>query len=243
MRITGFLRENRWLIVGVGAIAATGVLSAGYVRSAVASAHRAFTPPATTTVWVARSALPAYVPISRSDLRAQKELTATVPAGAYTSPQSLSGAWSTEAISPGMPIVPSAVFFPKSASVLAAQIGPGDLAIDIPLSSAAAVDGLISPGDAITIFVTVGPKNPTIETFMSRVKVLAVNGSLAPVPQPAVGQNPDLIVALPPAQIERLLLAEQTAGTHLSVALESPHSTAPTTPTPYPTSRLETPRP
>jgi pilus assembly protein CpaB len=138
--------------------------------------------------------------------------------------------------------VSSDVFQPQSANILAARIAPGDMATDLPLSASDAVDGLIQPGDTVSLFTTITESNGKVvtEDFMNRVKVLAVNGSMVPSSSPTPGQGETLILALPPEQIAALLFAEQK-GT-ISAVLDAPHSTA-QAPAPYGLTQWERPIP
>jgi pilus assembly protein CpaB len=122
---------------------------------------------------------------------------------------------------------------------LAARISPQDMAVDVPMSSTSSIDGLIMPGDNIALFITTTNKagQKVLADFMNDVKVLAVNGSMAPPTAPAIGQSPNLIVAMTPAKIESLLYAEQNAG-GFTAALESPHTKA-ITPAPYSAANLQ----
>lgn len=241
-RMGTFFRINRWLLAGIVVIGVAAYVSARYVQIAIQQAD-ARTHVPTVQVMVASQAILAYQPVTPSMLTTKTLPVSAVPAGAYSSVQGLSGAWTTEALSPGVPVVSSDVFFPKTANVLAARINPQDMAVDVPLSSTNAIDGLITPGDNVALFVTITPKTGPkfIEDFMNHVKVLAVNGSMSPPSAPQVGQSPNLIVAMKPSRIEALLFAEQNSS-GFTAALESPHTKA-KRPTPYGFTNLDKPIP
>ncbi|WP_053960501.1 Flp pilus assembly protein CpaB [Sulfobacillus thermosulfidooxidans] len=241
-RMGTFFRINRWLLAGIVVIGVAAYVSARYVQIAIQQAN-AKTHVPTVQVLVASQPIAAYEPITSSMVTVKTYPVSAVPAGSYSSIQPLNGAWTTEAISPGVPLVSSEVFFPKTANVLAARINPQDMAVDVPLSSTNAVDGLIMPGDNIALFITITEKNgqKVIEDFMNHVKVLAVNGSMTPPSAPTVGQSPNLIVAMTPSRIESLLFAEQNSS-GFTAALESPHTKA-QRPTPYGLNNLDTPVP
>ncbi len=241
-KMGSFIRINRWLLAGIVVMGVAAYASARYVQIAIQRADAKTRVP-TVQVLVANQAISSYQPINPSMLSYKTYPTSAVPAGSFPSVQGLSGAWSTEAIAPGVPIVSGEVFFPKTANVLAARISPGDMAVDVPLSSTNAIDGLIMPGDNVALFITITPKKGSkeIEDFMNHVKVLAVNGSMSSPSTPAVGQSPNLIVAMTPSRIERLLFAEQNSS-GFTAALESPHTKA-KRPTPYGLTNLNTPVP
>lgn len=233
-RIRQVLFVNRWLFVASLLLAGAVYASLRYVTDYMAR-QTAATTNATTPVLTVSTAMGAYVPISSADVTVKSYPTNLVPPGALTSPNQLTGAWTTEALSPGTPIVPAEIFRPTSSNIIAARISPGDMAIDLPLNAQDSVDGLILPGDHISIFTTIAGSKSTSATvdFLNNVPVLAVNGSLVPASTPTVGQGLTLILALPPRDISALIYAQQQGP--LVVALDAPHSTA-SAPPPYNTS-------
>lgn len=223
--IRRFVGVNRWLFVASIVLAAAVYLSLRYITQvhAVSSSAK---PVQTAPVVVVNTALSSYQPLTASQLKVEMLPVKDVPQGAVTSVAQLKGAWTTESVAPGVPLVSSSVFYPKNSNVLAARINPSDMAFDLSLSSTAAVDGLIAPGDHISLFTTMKSstgKQKTVD-FMNNIRVLAVNGSMAPSSKSTVGQSLVLILALPPSQISALMFAQQQAP--FTVALDSPHSTA-----------------
>jgi len=238
-RIATFIRINRWLLAGLVAIGLATWVSVHYVHQVIRQ-DVAKTQVPTIAVMVANQPIPAYTPITPNLLKTVMFPASAIPTGVFQNVQSLTGAWTTEAISPGIPLVQSAVFFPKTANIIAARIAPGDMAVDVPLSATGAVDGLIQPGDTVALFISTTKPNgdKVIADFLNHLKVLAVNGSLSPSATSTVGQGLNLIVALSPPQIEALVYAEQNANA-ITAALESPHSRA-ISPPPYDQSQFST---
>ncbi|WP_219930602.1 Flp pilus assembly protein CpaB [Sulfoacidibacillus thermotolerans] len=239
-RVMTFLRVNRWLIIGVFLITIAAFLSVQYIHSTVNQAidkrHQS-----TLQIFVANHAIAAYSPVTAAMVTAIRLPPSAVPPGAYTSVTNLAGAWTTEPIAAGIPIVSSEVFFPSTANVLAARINAHDMAVDVPLTADAAVDGLIMPGDQIALFLNITQGNHRVlEDFMNHVTVLAVNGSMVPASSSTVGKNLSLILALSPTETEKLLLATESGG--LVAALESPNTVA-KQPSPYTSSEMDTPIP
>lgn len=233
-RLRGFFRVNRGLILGLVALGVALYVSVAYVRQFL-EVHTATSSPAATAtvpIVVARTAIPAMASVSSSDLEVIAWPRTSVPPGAYSSTTSLQGAWSQEAIAAGVPLVSSEVFVPKTANILAARIATGDMATDVPLSSRNSVDGLIQPGNTVSLFTTITESNgkPVTEDFLNDVKVLAVNGSLTTSTTSTVGQSETLVVALPPTQIAMLLFAQEK-GT-VTAVLDAPNSVV-KVPTPY----------
>ena len=238
-RITTFFRINRWLLAGIMAIGLATWVSVHYVHQVIRQ-DVAKTQMPTIAVLTANQPIPAYTPITPNLVKTVMLPASAIPGGSFHNIRSLTGAWTTEAISPGIPLVQSAVFFPQSANIIAARIAPGDMAVDVPLSATNAVDGLLQPGDTVALFISTTKANgdKVIADFLNHLKVLAVNGSLTPSATSTVGQGLNHIVALSPAQIEALVYAEQNANA-ITAALESPHSRA-VTPPPYDQSQFAT---
>ena len=242
-RIRQFLAVNRWLLVAVILCAAAVYISFHYVTQYMQQQAQQQRTVATAPVLVLTTATSAFEPIVPGDVTIRRYPATLVPPGALSSVASLTGAWTTEALGPGVPIVGSEIFYPKTSNVIAARINPHDMAVDLPLGSSDAVDGLINPGDHISLFTQITPagsSNPVVEDFMNNIPVLAVNGSLAPAATPTTGQGLTLILALPPERIAALLFAE-SHGT-LIAALDAPHSQA-TIPVPYSQKTYLTPIP
>ncbi|CAB1128098.1 Flp pilus assembly protein RcpC/CpaB [Candidatus Hydrogenisulfobacillus filiaventi] len=234
------VRVNRWTIAAllVGALAIYATLQ--YVRSlaeARAAAARRAVP--TAPVLVLRQAVAAYQPLTVSDVGVRRYPLALVPPGALHSPAALAGGYAAENLAAGTPLVGSEVFYPKSANVLAARIAPGDVAVDLPLGAQDVVDGLVAAGDRISIFssVTTAAGQPEEVMIFNHLPVLGVNGSLSPT-APTPGNGETLILALPPAQVAKLLFAEQHGS--LEVALDGPGPAA-QPPAPYTLSQWQSP--
>ncbi|MCY0878469.1 MAG: Flp pilus assembly protein CpaB [Firmicutes bacterium] len=242
-RVRTFFRVNRGLLLSLIALAVAVYLSATYVRQYLAVHTRSSSSVQhLVPVVVARTTIAAMTPVTPAELTVESWPASDVPPGSFSAVTQLTGSWSLEAVQPGVPVVASDVFQPKSANILAARIAPGDMATDLPLSASDAVDGLIEPGDTVSLFTTITESSGKVvtEDFMNRVKVLAVNGSMVPSSAPTPGQGETLILALPPEQIAALLFAEQKGP--ITAVLDAPHSTA-QPPTPYGLSQWERPTP
>ncbi len=241
-RIGAFIRINRWLLVSLIALGFAAYFSLQYVHKLqqVHGAKASVIP--MSTVVVARSVIQAMTPITANELTTESLPAASIPLGAYTTPTALAGAWSAEVVSPGIPVVASETFIPKSANIIAARIARGDMATDVPLGASNAVDGLIQPGDSVSLFTTITQSSgkSVVEDFLNRVPVLAVNGVLTPSTTSTPGQGETLILALNPAQIATLIYVQEK-GT-VTAVLDAPVGTTPV-PLPYGVTQWETPIP
>lgn len=242
-RVRTFFRVNRGLMLSLLGLAVAVYVSSTYVRQYLSLRARSQSVVQhLVPVVVARTAIPAMTPVTAADVTVESWPTANVPPGSFGAVTQLTGMWTLETIEPGVPLMASEVFMPKTANILAARIAPGDMATDLPLSAPNAVDGLIEPGDTVSLFTTITESNGKVvtEDFMNQIKVLAVNGSMVPSTTPTPGQGETLILALPPEQIAALLFAEQKGS--ITAVLDAPHSTA-HPPAPYGLAQWQRPVP
>ena len=149
MVLQSWWKINRWLVIGVLALAI-----AVYATLQVLALRPQQAVPNTQTVPVMVVAKPIApdTQILPADLVQKAYPVSLVPPGAYTG--SLAGEWSTEALSPGEVLVASDVFAPASSDQIKARLPKGDVAYDLSLSAQAEVDGVIAPGDRITLFTS-----------------------------------------------------------------------------------------
>ncbi len=227
MVLQSWWKINRWLVIGVLALAiavyATLRVLALRPQQAVQNAQ-------TVPVMVVAKAIPPDTQILGTDLVRKSYPVSLVPPGAFTG--SLAGEWSTEALAPGQVLVASDVFAPASSDQIKARLPKGDVAYDLSLSAQAEVDGVIAPGDLITLFTSLaggtGGSGSTgaTQVFLEHVNVLAVNGSLGSPNTP--GSAEQLILAATPPQAEALIYA--TAHSTLTAVLERPHENLGTIP-------------
>ncbi len=233
-RLRQVITVNRWLFLAVILGMVAVYLSLQYVAQAAHRTEAGHVTVATVPVVVAAGPIGAFTPLVPQDVVVKAFPQNLAPPHALSSLSGISGAWTTTAVAPGIPISQSNLFFPKTSDVLASRIAPQDLAVDVPLSSANAIDGLVAPGDHITLFTTIPGSGTTsvVEDFMNNIPVLGVNGLLTPSTTSTIGQGVTLILALPASRIPALLYAEQQGK--LVAALDPPHSSA-SVPAPYTT--------
>ena len=217
MRVGTWWRVNRWLLLGalaVGAAVYVGMRMVALNGRPVAAAAP------TAVVYVLRQPLPADVPITAGDVGTETLPVSAVPPGALTVLPV--GLWTSEALPADVPLVGQDVFSPATSEQVSVHIPPGDVAMNLSLPAPAAVDGIVAPGDHVSVMATVpaSPQGkPETEWFLSHVLVLAVNGALTGSPTPGAGEA--LILAVTPRQAEAIQFAEVN-GT-LTVVLERPN--------------------
>ncbi|CAB1127886.1 Flp pilus assembly protein CpaB [Candidatus Hydrogenisulfobacillus filiaventi] len=219
LRLRAFVLVNRWILLAalLAAAAAEATLLALHPRTAAVPAAPA---PGVRLAVLTRPVGPDQ-PIPASAVAWQTYPLRLVPPGAIRSPAALAGAWSAEALTPGVPLTAAEVFRPREANVLAARVAPGTEALAVPVSADNAVDGMVSPGDRISLYTTVtgpGGHPRTVQVFRE-LPVLAVDGSLSPA-APTPGRGFTLLLALPPSAVTELLYIMQHGP--LTVTLDGP---------------------
>jgi Flp pilus assembly protein CpaB len=215
-RLRTWGRLYAWLaltmvLVGVGVWAGLRYLAAQQAAAARAAPKVA--------VWVVTAPVAANTPILPADVKAEVWPAALVPPGRYVG--AVAGLYAAEALDPGEPLLAAQVYRPASRDLIASRLPPGDVAVDLAVGPTNGVDGVIAPGDRVSVLATVpagtdGPARTVL--FLRHVAVLAVNGSLNAVPTP--GQGEQLILAVTPTVAEALVFAQSHAA--LTVVLERP---------------------
>jgi Flp pilus assembly protein CpaB len=216
VQVRTWWRVNRWLLLGALLV---GVAVYAGLRFLATATEKVTAPPPTVPVFVLKTALPADTEIQAGDVGIEDLPVGTVPPGVLTTDPV--GYWTSEALPADVPLVSADVFAPATSDILSVRIPRGDVAMDVSLGAASAVDGVIAPGDRVGFLVTVpaSPKGPArTELFLAQVLVLAVDGSLTGQPTPGAGEA--LIVAVTPQQAEALQFAEDQ-GT-VTAVLEPP---------------------
>lgn len=225
-QVGSWWKVSRWLIIGILLVLA-GVYAALRFLAATKTAP---VTTQTTNVYVLTQPVGADSPILPSDVKTETWPNSLLPLDAYYG--SLAGAYSTEALPQGVPLVASDVFLPPNSDFIKDRLPKGDIAFNFPTNPSSAVDGVIAPGDQIALLALVPPAgaktssssssgtvNEQVVVFMQQLNVLAVDGSLTAGNTPGSGEQ--LILAVTPQQAEALVYAE--AHTTFTVVLEAPH--------------------
>jgi pilus assembly protein CpaB len=149
-------------------------------------------------------------------------------------------------IMPGEPMAKDMVIKQGDTSVTAANLKPGMRAITINVSPPAGVAGLILPNDHVDVVMNTPVRDLaqitgwkdvvlryTSETVLKDIRVVAINQTLAHDPTKGVAEPGNLVtLELEPAQVEKLLVAQQLGQLNLSlrswVRAKPPESNEPT---------------
>lgn len=230
--------RHRGLIVGaavvLGVIAA--ILAAQYLRSASARLAREAEP---VEVLVAVKA--ASRGASAEELVRSKALeTRAIPRryvaeGAVSSLAAIEGQVLAVDVSAGEQITRSKFAYATQAGI-AYSIPEGLVAVSIPADDVTCVSGSLKPGDTVMVVATFDPgpdgKQPETRVLLPKAKVLAVNGRLVPEQaeeqqsgrglagqssRSGSGTVPTVTLALAPADVVKLVFAEEQGSVWLSL--------------------------
>lgn len=196
-------RINLVLIVAVVVAIGSGVGVFSLLKRARASAAP------TRTVVVATSDIADGRVLTAADVRLAAVPDAAVPAGAYTSPDSVVGRVTRIPVLAGEPLVPARLAPVGASGGLEVRIGRGKRAMPVRIEDAAA--SVVQPNSRVdVILVTTLPNGApaAAKVILSNKRVLSVGGqmerSTAAAPAPAATLA---TLELTPAEAERLALA------------------------------------
>lgn len=155
--------------------------------------------------------------------------------GAVSAVAAIEGKVLAEHISKGEQITEVRFKFPAEAG-LAHGIPEDHVAVSIPNNAVKGVAGLVKPGDFVMAVVTFdpGPEGEAVSrVLLPKARVLAIGAAVGTEPEPAAGEGgvlggqtgraaepvaPSTItLALPPADVERLVFAEEKGAVWLAL--------------------------
>ena len=116
--------------------------------------------------------------IERLDVTVAQWPTASAPAGAFPSSDSVIGRVTRMAVFKGEPIVPGRLAPPGTGPGLEVKINPGKRAMAVKINDVAGIAGLIQPNSRVDVLVTLKDddqnKRQHAKVFMSNMRVLSV---------------------------------------------------------------------
>jgi len=221
----------RVLLFAVAAIASAGATAylvqgwlnhqrAEFARSAKAPAQK----PASTTVLVARRALPAGTFVKPEDVRWQPWPEGSIDGSYVRQGQrdlaSFTGAVVRRGIVAGEPITDARVVKPGDRGFLAVVLSPGSRAVSVPVTASSAISGLVFPGDRVDLILShrsaeagAGRKAESIlasETVLENVRVIAIDQSTDDQKGKAVAAVPKTAtLEVTPRQAEMVMVAAE----------------------------------
>src|SRR5512141_1831083 len=204
----------KWVFWGAILVAAVATFGAYKLMAANNSAGRV----ATQAVVVASRDIPEGSPIDRLALSTRQYPVTAVPAGAFTSVDSVVGRITRVDVFNGEAIVPGRLAPVGSGPGLEIKIPPGQRAMAVRINDVAGISGLIQPGSRVDVLVTIKEDNSTkqiAKLFMSNMQVLSVGTE---VQRDAAGKPINattVTLGVTPAEAERLAIAMNTGAIQL----------------------------
>jgi len=142
----------------------------------------------------------------------------TVPAGAYSSIDSVAGRVTRVNVFNGEPIVPGRLAPAGTGSGLEIKIPPGQRAMAVRINDVAGISGLIQPNSRVDVLVTIVDQTTTKQTaklFMENMRVLSVGTEIQRDASGKANAATTVTLGVTPAEAERLAIAMNTGSIQL----------------------------
>ena len=220
------------VLIGVGL--AISLLGAVWLRGAVAAARTEAAHPATALLLVHRVTLAAGTVLMPTEFVSRVLPLSDVPPGSVTTASGLSGAVARQTLWAGEAVVAGMLYPNLTAAQLDERLPFGMRAVDLPVTAASGVGGLLADGDRVDVLAVLNAgATPEASTVLTDVPVLGlVGGSAGSTSVAGVssgGSYSSVVLELTPAQATALVLAEGE-GT-ITLTLRNPDDAAQPAPT------------
>jgi pilus assembly protein CpaB len=170
------MAEKRYTLVFVAAVVVA--LAATYGVFRMLRAMRMNTRIATTSVVVATHDVTEGRALESRDIDTRQWPAFSIPAGAYSAPDSIIGRVTRVAIFEGEPIVPGRLAPMGTAAGLEVKITPGKRAMAVRIDDVAGISGLIQPNSRVDVLVSMRDAGAgdrrLAKLFMENMRVLSV---------------------------------------------------------------------
>lgn len=174
---------------------------------------------ATGDVVVAAVDVPEGGSLAPATLRVEEWPSGTIPAGAYTTIDSVAGRVARGPIYVGEPIVPGRLAPTGTGPGLQAKVSPGRRAMAIKIDDVAGLSGLIQPNSRVDVLVTMraaqGENTQVAKLFMENMRVLAVGTVVTSGPDNRPINATTATLEVTPEEAERLALAMREGSIQL----------------------------
>src|SRR4051812_28932137 len=166
---------------------------------------------ATRPLVVAAKSLPEGTSIDRTSLSVRDWPVATIPAGAFSSPDSLIGRVTRVAVFEGEAIVPGRLAPSGTGPGIEVKITPGKRAMGVRINDVAGVSGLIQPNSRVDVLVNIrsnidGGKQVS-KLFMENMRVLSVGTRVERDAEGKAIEATTAALEVTPEEAERLAVA------------------------------------
>lgn len=175
---------------------------------------------ATVPVVVALADMPEGATIDRSLVTANPWPVPTIPAGAFSSPDSVVGRVTRVAVFKGEPIVPGRLAPAGTGPGLEVKITPGKRAMALRINDVAGISGFIQPNSRVDVMVTLanqaqGQKQQVAKLFMENMRVLSVGHEVQRDAQGKPINAATITLEVTPEEAERLAVATSQGSIQL----------------------------
>jgi pilus assembly protein CpaB len=203
------MARSRYNLVFYAAIGIAAAATFGVYR--VLEATKASSRIATRPLVVAARNLAEGSSIDRTALSVREWPTATIPAGAYSSPDSLIGRVTRVAVFEGEALVPGRLAPSGTGPGIEVKITPGKRAMGVRINDVAGVSGLIQPNSRVDVLVNIssdgGRGSQVSKLFMENMRVLSVGTQVERDAEGKAIQATTATLEVTPEEAERLAIA------------------------------------
>ena len=204
------MAERRYSVVFYAALVVAAGATYGVYK--LLEHNRESTRIATVPVVVAMADLPEGSTIDPSVVAANPWPVPTIPAGAFSSPDSVVGRVTRVAVFKGEPIVPGRLAPVGTGPGLEVKITPGKRAMALRINDVAGISGFIQPNSRVDVMVTLasqaqGQKQQVAKLFMENMRVLSVGHEVQRDAQGKPINAATITLEVTPDEAERLAVA------------------------------------
>jgi pilus assembly protein CpaB len=212
------MAERRYSVVFYAALVVAAGATYGVYK--LLEHNRESTRIATVPVVVALADLPEGSTIDRGVVTANPWPVPTIPAGAFSSPDSVVGRVTRVAVFKGEPIVPGRLAPVGTGPGLEVKITPGKRAMALRINDVAGISGFIQPNSRVDVMVTLanqaeGQKQQVAKLFMENMRVLSVGHEVQRDAQGKPTNATTATLEVTPQEAERLAVAASQGSIQL----------------------------
>ena len=201
-----------YVAIGIAALATFGVYR-------VLENTKASSRIATRPLVVAAKNLSEGASIDRASLTVREWPVATIPAGAFSSPDSLIGRVTRVAVFEGEALVPGRLAPSGTGPGIEVKITPGKRAMALRINDVAGVSNLIQPNSRVDVLVNIRDEKKdgrlVSKLFMENMRVLSVGTAVERDAEGKAIQAPSATLEVTPEEAERLAIASSQGSIQL----------------------------
>ena len=212
------MAERRYSVVFYAAIVVAAGATYGVYR--LLQHNRESARIATVPVVVSLVDLPEGSTIDRNMVTANPWPVPTIPAGAFSTPDSVVGRVTRVAVFKGEPLVPGRLAPVGTGPGLEVKITPGKRAMALRINDVAGISGFIQPNSRVDVMVTLtntneGKAQQVAKLFMENMRVLSVGHEVQRDAQGKPSNAATATIEVTPEEAERLAVAASQGSIQL----------------------------